>query len=75
MLEFVNLKKQIHELKQEINTLKNKNEILESEKLKELIDKLDEDSKCERLQKENERLRIRLQEAREIIKELKVKWW
>lgn len=69
----VKLIAEIHKLKQEINTLKNKNETLESKKLKELIDKLDESDKYERLQKENERLKIKVQTLKEIINDKKTK--
>lgn len=69
----VKLVAEINELKAKINTLELENELLRDKRLDELIKKLDETNKYERLQKENERLKIKLQEAREIIKELKVK--
>lgn len=69
----VKLIAEINELKAKVNTLELENELLRDKRLDELIKKLDETNKYERLQKENERLKIKLQEAREIIKELKVK--
>ena len=67
----VKLIAEINELKAKVNTLELENELLRDKRLDELIKKLDETNKYERLQKENEKLKLKIQTLKEIINDRK----
>jgi hypothetical protein len=68
-----NLIAEIKELKAKVNTLELENELLRDKRLDELIKSLDKENKSDRLQKENERLKLKIQTLKEIVMEKKGK--
>ena len=73
MFEKVKLIAENHELKARINTLEVENELLGDKRIDELIKSLDKQNHYEELEEENKKLKIKNQQLREVIKELK-KW-
>jgi len=67
----VKLMAENHELKVKINTLELENEMLRDKRITELFKELNKENKCEELEEENKKLKIRNQQLREVIKELK----
>lgn len=71
MFEKVKLIAEIRQLKAKINTLEIENELLSDKRLDELIKSLDKQNHYEELEEENKKLKIKNQQLREVIKELK----
>lgn len=59
-------KRKINSLENELESLKS---IIKDELYKEFMDKIGETKECDRLRKENSRLRSKVKELKEIIKE------
>ena len=62
---------QNHELKVRVNTLELENEMLKDKRITELFAELNKESKCEKLEQENAILKLKNQQLKEVIKELK----
>lgn len=62
---------QNHELKARVNTLELENEMLKDKRITELFAELNKESKCEKLEQENAILKLKNQQLKEVIKELK----
>lgn len=60
-----------HELKARANTLELENEMLKDKRITELFAELNKESKCEKLEQENAILKLKNQQLKEVIKELK----
>ena len=60
-----------HELKARVNTLELENEMLKDKRITELFAELNKESKCEKLEQENAILKLKNQQLKEVIKELK----
>lgn len=71
MFEKVKLIAENRELKAKINTLEIENELLGDKRIDELIKSLDKQNHYEELEEENKKLKIKNQQLREVIKELK----
>lgn len=73
MFNTIKLISEKRELQARINTLEIENELLCDKRLDELIKSLDKQNHYEELEEENKKLKIKNQQLREVIKELK-KW-
>jgi hypothetical protein len=71
MFNTIKLIAENRELKAKINTLEIENELLSDKRLDELIKSLDKQNHYEELEEENKKLKIKNQQLREVIKELK----
>ena len=60
-----------HELKARANTLELENEMLKDKRITELFAELNKESKCEKLEQENAILKLKNQQLKEVINELK----